>query len=54
MIEPDHNPKVGRQKRQHVRVARQGFEGGGGGSGNNLFGILGAAVGAALIADALF
>mmetsp|Transcript_233 Transcript_233/g.398 ORF Transcript_233/g.398 Transcript_233/m.398 type:complete len:702 (+) Transcript_233:142-2247(+) len=51
VIEPNHNPKVGRQKRRHVRAARQGF---GGGGGNNLFGMLGAAVGAALVADALF
>ena len=25
MIEPNHNPQVGRQKRRHVRPARQGF-----------------------------
>lgn len=51
MIEPNHNPKVGRQKRRHVRPARRGF---GGGGGNNIFGMAGAAVGAALLADALF
>lgn len=47
VIEPNHNPKAGRQKRRHVRAARQGFGGGG-----NLF--AGAAVGAALFADAFF
>jgi len=51
MIEPNHNPQVGRQKRRHVRPARQGF---GGGGGNDLFGLGIAAVGAALFADALF
>ena len=51
MIEPNHNPQVGRQKRRHVRPARQGF---GGGGGNDLFGLGMAAVGAALFADALF
>jgi len=50
MIEPNHNPQVGRQKRRHVRPARQGF----GGGGNDLFGLGLAAVGAALFADALF
>eukprot|EP00986_Skeletonema_menzelii_P006867 scaffold2612_cov132-Skeletonema_menzelii.AAC.3 len=51
MIEPNHNPQVGRQKRRHVRPARQGF---GGGGGNDLFGLGVAAVGAALFADAFF
>ncbi len=51
MIEPNHNPQVGRQKRTHVRPGRQGF---GGGGGNDLFGLGIAAVGAALFADALF
>lgn len=49
VIEPNHNPKVGRMKRRHVRPARDGRRGGG-----DLFGFMGAAVGAALIADALF
>ena len=49
MIEPNHNPQVGRQKRRHVRPGRQGF-----GGGNDLFGFGLAAVGAALFADALF
>jgi len=52
MIEPNHNPQVGRQKRRHVRPARQGF--GRAGGGNDLFGLGIAAVGAALFADALF
>ncbi|KAL9179527.1 hypothetical protein ACHAXT_008817 [Thalassiosira profunda] len=51
-IEPNHNPKVGRIKRRHVRPARQGF--GGGRRTNDLFGYAGAAIGAALLADALF
>merc|ERR1712127_842236 len=36
MIEPNHNPKVGRQMRRRVRPARQGF--GGGRGGNDMFG----------------
>lgn len=51
-IEPNHNPQVGRILRRRVRPARQGF--GGGGAMSDLFGLAGAAVGAALIADALF
>lgn len=51
MIEPNHNPTIGRVKNRHVRPARQGF---GGGGGNNIFNLVGAAVGAALVADALF
>mmetsp|Transcript_21608 Transcript_21608/g.47012 ORF Transcript_21608/g.47012 Transcript_21608/m.47012 type:complete len:690 (-) Transcript_21608:222-2291(-) len=51
VIEPNHNPKVGRMKRRHVRPAREGFRGGG---GSDLFGLAGAAVGAALFADAFF
>ena len=51
MIEPNHNSKIGRQKRRHVRPARQGF---GTGGTNDLFGLAGAAVGAALVADMFF
>ena len=51
VIEPNHNPQVGRLKRRHVKPARQGFGGGGGG---DFFGLAGAAIGAALLADALF
>ena len=51
VIEPNHNPKVGRQKRRHMRAGRRG---GGGGGGGDLFGLGVAAVGAALFADALF
>lgn len=50
-IEPNHNPKVGRQKNTHVRAARQGF---GGGGRNDMFQMVGGALGAALLADALF
>ena len=50
MIEPNHNPQVGRMKRRHVRPARQGF----GGGRNDMFGMAGAAIGAALVADMLF
>jgi len=49
-IEPNHNPKVGREKKRHIRPARQGL----GGGGNNMFALGAAAVGAALFADALF
>jgi hypothetical protein len=49
-IEPNHNPMVGREKRRHVKPARQGM----GGGGNNMFALGAAAVGAALFADALF
>ncbi|KAL7548510.1 hypothetical protein ACHAWF_011789 [Thalassiosira exigua] len=52
-IEPNHNAQIGRMKRRHVRPARQGWGGGGGGM-DNLFGVAAAAVGGALIADALF
>ena len=51
MIEPNHNPQVGRQKRSHVRPARQG---GGRNGGNDMLGFGMAAVGAALFADAFF
>ena len=51
IIEPNHNSSIGRTKNRHVRPARQGF---GGGGGNDLFGLAGAAVGAALFADAFF
>ena len=51
IIEPNHNSSIGRTKNRHVRPARQGF---GGGGGNALFGVAGAAVGAALFADAFF
>lgn len=47
MIEPNHNPKVGRMLRRHVRPERQGF-------GGDLFGLMAGAAGAALVADALF
>lgn len=50
-IEPNHNPMVGREKKRHIRPARQGF---GGGGGNNMFALGAAAVGAALFADAFF
>ena len=45
MREPNHSPQVGRQKRRHVRPARQGF----GEVGNDLFGLGIAAVRAALL-----
>ena len=38
VIEANHNTKVGRQKNQHVRVARHGFGGDGGGE-NRVFGL---------------
>ena len=53
-IEPNHNSKIGRQKRRHVRPARQGFGGGGGGGGNNMFSIFAGAAGAGKCAFVLF
>jgi len=53
VIEPNHNPKIGRQKRRHVRPARQGF-GGRNGGGMDLMSLFAGAAGAALVADALF
>ena len=53
VIEPNHNPQVGRQKRRHVRAGRQGM-GRGGGGGANLFNVAAAGVGGALLFDAFF
>jgi hypothetical protein len=50
-IEPNHNAAIGRDKRRHVRPARQGF---GGGGGNNLMGMAGGIMAGAFIADMLF
>ena len=54
VIEANHNPKIGRTKRRHVRPARQGFGGRNEGGGNDLFNLFAGAAGAALVADALF
>lgn len=51
VIEPNHNPKIGRMMRRNIRPQRHGF---GGGGGNNFFGMMAGAAGAALFADALF
>ncbi len=54
VIEPNHNPQVGRQKRRHVRPGRPGGGGGDMFGGGNLMNLAAAGIGAAFLADALF
>jgi len=51
MIESNHNSQVGRKKNRHIRPARPGFVGGGG--GGDLFAMAAAGAGAMLFANAL-
>ena len=51
-IEPNHNSTIGRDKRRHVRPAREGPFGGRG--GNNMLGMAGGILAGAVIADMLF
>ncbi|KAL3806078.1 hypothetical protein ACHAXA_008526 [Cyclostephanos tholiformis] len=50
-IEPNHNATIGRDKRRHIRPARQGF---GVGGRNDIFGMAGGIIAGAIIADMLF
>jgi len=54
VIELNHNPQVGRQKRRHVRPGRLGGGGGDMFGGGNLMNLAAAGIGAAFLADALF
>jgi hypothetical protein len=50
-IEPNHNATIGRDKRRHVRPARQGL---GGGGRNDMFAMAGGIMAGAIIADMFF